>query len=496
MTFLNRACKWQNVIRSVILVAILVLNTNAFGSIYYVDPANGNDKNTGTITKPWKTLSSSSRILSSGDTVFLRGGKYNNDWFKAFNIGTKEMPITVKAYQDEKPIFVSSGIYGAVIFANKASWYVFDGIYFEDCNAPAGIIFATDSSNIVIRNTKFFRSGGTPIKLRNTVNTIVENSYFDTAGDPNKQGGGDLITLLGSSLNVIRNNYFTRGGHYAVVLMKFEDSYSRYNKIQNNRIEQHWGGGIGLILGSEYNLIEGNIISHVGEKVINYPKVGIQITASNNTIRNNIVYLTARDNAGIYAGAYEFQSIIQNCENNLVYNNTIYRIGGSGFYFTQKAKAFNRNNSFLNNLVYETNQAGPYTGGGLPHRTYAIWFDTYHSTRNWDSFPNRNVFRNNWLQTTGDVAYVKKAGEQSRQWGNSLSWVQKQYPEFFSNNLISDAPPQFVSEKNYDFTLKKDSPLIDKGVVVDDYNGKKGGWDNLPFCGKAPDVGAFEFCEK
>ena len=480
----------------ILMMVMLSVCTKVYADVYYIDPVKGNDKNRGDISNPLKTLKAASKICKSGDTVYLRQGKYVDDYFKAFNKNTSSRPITIKAFKNEKPVIQSSGIYGAIIFVKDASWYIFDGLEFVDCSAQSGVYFVSESTNIVIRNTRIINTKGTPVKLRKTTDSVVEKSYFDTAGSPERAGEGDLMTLLGSSRNVIRNNYFTRGGHYAVVLMRYENIYSRFNKIQNNRIEQHWGGGIGLVLGSEFNLIEGNMISYVGEEVVGYPKVGIQLTASNNSVRNNTIYATARRDAGIYFGAYDYYGTIQNSENNVVYNNTLYQIGGEGLSFTQKAKASNSNNKIFNNVIYKASYGGPYPGGGVPRGNYDIWIDTYHAERNWDVFPNGNVFRNNWHQSTVDVAYVKKAGQQSGQWGRSISLVEKLFPDNFAGNLISDDDPQFLDESKNRFELRKNSPLIDKGIVVDDYNGKKGGWGNLSYCGKAPDIGAFEFCDK
>lgn len=478
------------------LLLIVLASSICYGADYYVDPAQGNDNNAGSLSKPWKSIYKSSRILAPGDTLYLRAGKYINDVFVAVRSGTQEMPITIKAYPGEEPKIVSEGSHGAVIFMLNAKWYVVDGIAFEDCAASAGTIVIISSSNIVIRNSSFVRSKGTPVKLRTSSYITVEGSTFIEHGDPGGQGGGDHIAVQGSSNNIIRSNYFSKAGHYAILLMNFQDTYSKYNQIISNRIEQYWGGGINIVLGSEYNLIEGNVISHVGDMVLTYPKTGIQLTASNNTVRKNIIHTTARGNTAIYFGAYEYQSIVQHCQNNLVYNNTLYNIGGSGFYFAQKGKAVNANNRIVNNLIYKAAQEGPYKGSGLPKLHYYLWFDTYHSVSNWDAFPNGNIFQNNWLQSNGSVAYVKKAGAQAGQWGNPMSWVQTNYHSNFMNNYISDAAPKFKNEKNNDFTLKMGTPLINKGVVVDDVNGRMGGWANLKYCGKAPDIGAREVCKK
>jgi hypothetical protein len=45
-------------------------------STYYVSPL-GNDAALGTITAPWRTLTASASRLDPGDTLYIRGGTYN-----------------------------------------------------------------------------------------------------------------------------------------------------------------------------------------------------------------------------------------------------------------------------------------------------------------------------------------------------------------------------------------------------------------------------------
>ena len=69
---------------------------------YFVSP-NGSDSNPGTFLQPWKTIGKAARTVKSGDTVFIRGGIYNES--VRFNIsGTALDPIKIMAYPDETPI--------------------------------------------------------------------------------------------------------------------------------------------------------------------------------------------------------------------------------------------------------------------------------------------------------------------------------------------------------------------------------------------------------
>ena len=87
--------------RKIILFLIITFNINADN--YFVSP-NGNDSNSGTIQKPFKTINKALTVLNSGDTLYFREGiyPYGN---KITISGEKDKPITFEPYQNEKVIF-------------------------------------------------------------------------------------------------------------------------------------------------------------------------------------------------------------------------------------------------------------------------------------------------------------------------------------------------------------------------------------------------------
>jgi len=69
---------------------------------YYV-VVTGNDSNPGTETQPWRTISKAAATLSSGDSVYIRGGIYQERVTFAGS-GTATAPIKILAYPGETPI--------------------------------------------------------------------------------------------------------------------------------------------------------------------------------------------------------------------------------------------------------------------------------------------------------------------------------------------------------------------------------------------------------
>lgn len=80
----------------------------AGGIAYFVDSAKGSDTADGSAKAPWKTINAAVAHLKPGDTLYLRGGTYYESVTLRIN-GTKDQPITIRAYPNELAI-VDGGI--------------------------------------------------------------------------------------------------------------------------------------------------------------------------------------------------------------------------------------------------------------------------------------------------------------------------------------------------------------------------------------------------
>ena len=94
------------------LIFFLALALPAFAQPYYVAPA-GNDKNPGTLTKPFASLGRAQQaVRQKPGVVFLRGGTYylpETLVLTAQDSGTKDAPVIFQNYQDERPV-ISGGV--------------------------------------------------------------------------------------------------------------------------------------------------------------------------------------------------------------------------------------------------------------------------------------------------------------------------------------------------------------------------------------------------
>lgn len=74
---------------------------------YYVDGSHGSDSNPGTELQPWKTIQKAVTSVTTGDTIYIRGGEYpgvKNGW-SFQNSGTQTQPITLTNYPGEQVVF-------------------------------------------------------------------------------------------------------------------------------------------------------------------------------------------------------------------------------------------------------------------------------------------------------------------------------------------------------------------------------------------------------
>ncbi|WDM31310.1 DUF4990 domain-containing protein [Paenibacillus mucilaginosus] len=93
------------------IAAFLVMSTSAFAADYFISPT-GSDTNPGTKSAPFKSIMKAQSAASSGDTVYIRGGVYDDFQIAATDSNYNyvhditKSGITYEAYPgDERPVF-------------------------------------------------------------------------------------------------------------------------------------------------------------------------------------------------------------------------------------------------------------------------------------------------------------------------------------------------------------------------------------------------------
>ena len=522
------------------------------GRCFYLSP-NGNDSNNGLSTATaWATLGRADNPstdprpgMRAGDYLYIMGGDYpTSNTFVVTNVhaGTSESNrVTIKAYGDSQARMSS----GSKVFdasGGGGHWFTIDGLVYGQtylkftATAPKRFIDLVDTDHFTVRGVELagYNIAGNqyPFHVLSSDYLTLENSFihdmWGSTGD--EQDSPDCVLISGSSFFLIQNNKIERCNHGAINICRCcSMSYAGKNgKILNNVIDNHYGGGIYINENSEYNLVEGNIISHAGDSTT-YPKPGLQLSGVNNTVRANVFYNPSDVAIDCDAGPGVISP--SSCAYNLIYNNTIFGSGGGiGFRFyvknTGAPDVVTEHNKFANNIVYKNR--GTY--GEKANVELAL--DLYHANEahNWvdEQYPNEpnrtnyggNIIQNNIIRDENASANPMDDqtiffGQDAHVGGGTIKWSLNQLqnvtiypligdPEAWLNNIGVD--PMFISENPDDpehvndwWCLQDGSPAINAGVVVDDTNGahvntiQPGyGWSNLIYNG-LPDIGACEY---
>ena len=134
-------------------IILILVTLSLEANIYFISP-NGDDKNSGSIDKPFKTIDRAVRVLKAGDTLNIRGGEYPIGVRISIS-GTREKPITFQAYRDEKVAFVGSYGENKIYDLNKnhskdsfivtGNWLIFRN--FEVKNGSNGVYVKSRASH-------------------------------------------------------------------------------------------------------------------------------------------------------------------------------------------------------------------------------------------------------------------------------------------------------------------------------------------------------------
>ena len=186
--------------KSLLTILFLALTTISSATTYYV-ATTGDDKNQGNKEYPFKTLNKAWSVMTAGDTVFLRGGTYNNSimppntYFRNKN-GTSSDPIVISNYQNEKPILNYSD---AAYTSQKSGFWIenvkylhIKGIRITNINQPRagnipqyGIMLWNNVSNCTFEQIETDHIGGWGITIGdNCSNNLFLNCDSHHNADP------------------------------------------------------------------------------------------------------------------------------------------------------------------------------------------------------------------------------------------------------------------------------------------------------------------------
>ncbi len=431
------------------------------GANYYVDGVNGSDSNPGTsVDRAWKTIQKAANTMVGGDTVYIRGGRYNERVTLEYKGNSSGPYITFAAYPGEQPILDGTGIdidQGGLFHILVTDYVRVSGLRVEHSNRTG--IYAGNSNQIILQRNSTYDTVKSGIGIWGGTNVIVDGNDVALAcnSHPNYPASEENISVASGSFNVeVKNNYV----HQAASI---PDGYSG-------------GEGINIKDGSHDVQVHHNIVRLDGRqdgKPSNRLAFGLDgwshetynVSFYDNIAYNNKSGFVIESEAGATA------------RDIYVYNNIAYNNSYAGFYmpnWAQNETSLKKNIQFINNLAY-------HNGIGI----------------NINSIMVENVIiRNNILSQNTNTQIQVLVGAQPQTFIDHTLYFGQGNPKG-SDYLIGD--PLFIDPDNANFRLQNLSPAIDHGnniqcpgIDMDNISRPvDGNGDAIPIC----DIGSFEYMD-
>ena len=370
------------------LVAVVLISTTAL----YVS-TTGSDSNPGTISAPWKTIQHAANSVQAGDTVYIRGGTYNESVSIAVSGSATAGSITFQSYPGESAIVDGTGLVPStsntqgLINIQNQSYVTVSGLEIRNYQTssasaiPAGISVSGSGSNIQILNNLVHNITTTSEKNGNAFGIVVYGTEAPASLDSImisgnqvynlKTGNSESVTVNGNVTNfAITNNIIHDNDNIGIDAIGFEGvsssptyDFARNGVISGNTVynitainnpgegNQYDADGIYVDGGSQI-IVERNLL-HDNDLNIEAASEHSGRVASFITIRNNVVY--HGNSVGISIGGYA--SNVGGSDHITIVNNTLFQNDtkntGSG---ELQVQYYATNNVFKNNIVYATSQ--------------------------------------------------------------------------------------------------------------------------------------------
>lgn len=474
-----------------------IIATPAPGSRYYYVSTGGNDADSGTRDKPFKSISKAANAATAGDVVLIHAGVYLED-VKPLHSGKPDKYITYQNEGDGEVIIdAQDGQRAVCIEIDNKSYLQFIGLTVRGANSygtwPRAGIAMTDGAHhiildtitaynnyvgimaygrktpvgfITVKNSKTFESGG------NFGNTHYGIFFYKKVYDSSIVNNHVAYTLPETqSYGIeISTNYpgAQADGPRRIVIAGNEVDHSESQGIHtwnavgvlisNNFLHDNGATGIQVEDGSENIVVENNLsennaqqyefeagawVDHaknvvVRNNILRRNKVGLTITTSDRVVvHGNYLYLNNRGAQNLYNAA---GLIVDHAVTNIsITQNTFYKNGASGM--ERGAVNFGifhpscANITFINNIVSETTS------------TVDLVQDACSGfVSDFNAFYNSRHLAFQWNQSQFDwPGYLAASGQDAHS---------------------QTSAPLFMDPSTFNFSLQPASPLIGKGMIL------------------------------
>jgi len=436
--------------RSVLLTILLTFFASAAGAAtYYVDDS-GSNSNPGTLASPFRTITYGLTFLTNpGDTLYVRGGTYNERAVIWNKNGTSSAPIYVGGYNGELPVIDGTGIGPhSTVSINSSSYVVFDG--FKVQNAPQTAILMWNAHNITVKYCTVqtavnagIHAGGDTVNAAHDIvirNNTVRDTVRENIPGANPSSWAQAVSCVMANNVTFKDNYVYENYGEGIDCIISDNCTITNNKLWDNKGSQIY------LDNAQHSLVDSNYIYNTGDSEYfrdGLPSPGITVANETYSVQNPATNLTITNN------------IVHRTGVGFVYYNSQY---GGGMHYTLIA----------NNTFYQT--ANTTTG--------MIYIEDGAST---NVHTTTTIENNIFFQQSG-VRYARAPTVgitwRTNNWYNGTSGTQiTGVGDVTSNPLLSNAGGWSAS----DYQLTSTSPLVSAGTTnaaTKDYWGttRSGSW--------------------
>lgn len=411
----------------------------------------------------FKSLREAAEIASEGMVVKIREGIYNEQ-LAPVNSGGNENYLVFQNYMNEEVVISGNDLSPAVFF-NQNNYIIIDGIVVKDVYRWLN---ALGCDHLIIRNCTFKNannSGGsskTGVFLQSCNYCKILNNIMDSTTQDN-------LALIDSDYNLIEGNVITRARHTLWTLKCSNRNVLRKNYFHNAFQK----------IGEIYDCDE------VGFGSEEFPKISSFDDSKFNVVEGNtFAYTSPMENRSPYSG---IQFAGQNC---IIRKNIFYHCYGPPISLTtyKKEAEYNYNNTIYNNVFYNNHFGGISVSRSSLDKHYGhqvvnnIFYGNnfeQHDFR-WEWYNGLNgkpvqvfiksadnvCFRhNNIFSRRQDASYLIAYGSRnldSNPEPKTIAWWESNYPALFQGTLQEN--PMFLSKNS--FSLKESSPMVDAGAFL------------------------------
>lgn len=360
-------------------------------TVFYVS-TNGDDSNPGNITQPWRTIQKAADTVRPGDTVYVRGGKYN-ERVKMKTSGQADAVITFNNYPNEIPVIDGTGMKlqedeenNALFLMKDVSFIQLKGIHLTNLTStnefvPAGIRVIGAGEHIQILNcqishirTTYNKKTGDrhayAIAIHGTNGerslnhlTIDGCEVFD-----NVLGGSETVALNGNITNFqVTNNKIHDNDNIGIDFIGFEGTAPKNDQVRDGVCTDNeiWNissaeNGVYHDVGAGGIYVDGGKNIKIERNKVWNSDIGIEIasehagkTVENILVSKNFIY-GCQEVAGIAFGGYDEKR--GSAKHIRIMNNTLYK--NEPHILVQSHSQDTTNEIINNNFYHGTNIVG------------------------------------------------------------------------------------------------------------------------------------------